>query len=215
MRVLRDGIPSFFHYSLVFPGLRDLLHQPLATILQQVKHQLKALTSLIIWIGHIAPLRMVATKLHKPIYLLQIFSLRCQTRHILIIAIIHHYDTIKIIVIILPETSCAMRQIIPTSLRRTSHSTVGQISCVAAIRSRRVKLKLLLKARPLNHRTHHSFRRRRATYISQTYKQYLLFHTLFHIITKFISRSGLHLGLHHAIQSSQRYQFNSTFPTPP
>ena len=157
----------------------------------------------------------MATKLHKPIYLLQIFSLGCQTRHILIIPIIHHYDAVKIIVIILPEASRTVRQKIPPCRCCRAHSTVGQISRVAAIRSCRVNLKPLLYSGPFNHCTHHPLSRRRSADVPQADKQYLFFRILFHSITKFILYFGLHSGSHCAIHFSQRYQFNSTNPTPP
>lgn len=78
-----------------------LFKKSVATILKQVEDKLKALVAFVVWIGDIRPIGVVTQKLPKAEDLELCLTIRCKAEQRLIVVVIHGYDHVEAVEVLL------------------------------------------------------------------------------------------------------------------
>ena len=113
-------------------------------------------------------------------YLLFIIARRCHRLQVVVVAVVHGHNEVKLSKHRLLETLRAMFEQIATCSGGTTHATVGQFSGMTAVCTRRVEMETMFEIVFAHDVTHNAFGSRRTTYIAQTDKEYFISSVIFH-----------------------------------
>ena len=146
---------------------------------------MKALDTLVIWIGNVAIMRILSHKVGHTVEFIEILSLRRKATHILVVVIVHHDNHIEVIVILLLCLARSVCKSVSVRRRSLNHSRIWQLACMPAHSAGRIYLNTILQTRLSNHMLHNAVSRRRSADISEADKENSLSFVCTHIATVF------------------------------